>query len=236
MIALLLAIPLFADTVGDVKSALRNLHAAAPIRAAYETKSANVAKGRFFDQDVSTSAAVEARVDDNGITIVYPRAMLERAAAQRDAKKDDAKQRVADVSATRIAEMLDYAPALASLLDRASVVEEKAGAFNAQPARLVVMNIRPREDPRVKSGHVDVKLDRLSLWLGADSLPLYAEHTIQFSAGIFFLKADGEQTDKLTFIHRDDRLVLIRNEHTDSSAGMGQTSHNSETEMIRIEN
>src|SRR5437764_129308 len=111
-IALPLALPLFADTVTDVKSALRNLRAAAPIRAAYETKSANVAKGRFFDQDVSTSAAVEARVDDNGITIVYPRAMLERAAAQRDAKKDDAKQRVADVSATRIAEMLDYAPAL----------------------------------------------------------------------------------------------------------------------------
>ena len=225
-----------ADTLADIKSALRNLHATVPIRAAYETKSANVAKGRFFDQDVSTTAAVEARVDDSGITIVYPRALLERAAAQRDSKRDDLKQRVADISATRIAEMLDYAPALVSLLDRATVVEEKAGTFNAQPVRLIVLNISQREDPRVKSGHVDVKLVRLSIWLGADALPLYAERTIKFSAGILFLKADGEQTEKSTFAHRDDRLVMLRQEHTDSSSGMGQMSRNTETEMIRIEN
>src|SRR2546423_14499702 len=106
LVVLLAAAPLFADTLTDVKSALRNLHGSVPIRATYETKSSNVAKGRFFDQDVSTSAAVEARDDDSGMTLVYPRAMLDRAAAQRDAKKDDAKQRVADVNATRVAEML----------------------------------------------------------------------------------------------------------------------------------
>lgn len=233
--ALLASSPfLFADTLTDVKSALRNLHANAPIRAGYETKSANVAKGRFFDQDVSTTGAVEARVDDSGITVVYPRALLERSAAQRDAKRDDVKQRVADVSATRVAEMLDFAPALAALLERAALIEEKPGAFNAQPARLLIMNIRPREDTRVKSGHVDVKLDRLALWVGPDAIPLYAERTIKFSAGIFFLKADGETSEKSTFGHRDDRLVILRHEHSDSSSGMGQTSHNTEVETITL--
>src|SRR6185295_8035151 len=133
------AMPLSADTLADVKAALRNLKATQPIRAAYETKSANVAKGRFFDQDVTTTGSVEARVDDSGLTIVYPRALLDRAAVQRDAKKDDIKERVADVSATRIAEMLDYAPALSSVLDRVAVVEDRTGAFNGQPVRLLIL-------------------------------------------------------------------------------------------------
>ncbi len=234
MIALLLALPLYADTLTDVKSALHTLGATQPARALYETKSANVAKGRFFDQDVTTSGSAEARIDDNGLTLTYPRAFLERAAAQRDAKGDDTKQRAADISATRIAEMLDYAPALAALLDRASVVEDRTGSFNAQPVRLLVLNIRPRENSRVKSGHVDIKVDRLALWIGADSIPLYGEHTVKFSAGILFLKADGESTEKTTFLRRDDRLVVVREEHSDSSAGMGQTSHNTQTETITL--
>jgi hypothetical protein len=234
--AFAVAIDASGATLDDVKAALRNLHAKRPIHATYETKSSNVASGRFFDQNVTTSASVEARVDDAGLTIVYSHAMLDRAAMQRDAKKDDAKERVAEINATRVAEMLDFAPPLAALLDRAVVVEERAANYNGQPARLIVMNIRQREDPRVKSGHVDVKLDRLSLWIGPDSLPLAADRTIKFSAGILFLKADGEQSDKSVFVHRDDRLVVTRVDHTDHGSGMGQTSHNSETEMIRIEN
>jgi len=232
--ALFVAGHLCADTLADVKAALRNLRATTPIHVGYETKSANVAKGRFFDQDVSTGASVEARLDDNGITVVYPRALLDRAAAQRDAKKDEARQRVADISATRIAEMLDNAPALASMLERVTVIEERAGAFNGQPARLLVLNIRPREDTRVKTGHVDIKLNRLSLWIGPDAVPLYSEQTTKFTAGVFFLKAEGESTEKSTYAHRDDRLVIIRHEHADTSSGMGQSSHNTETETITL--
>jgi hypothetical protein len=234
ILALVAATSLSAATLDDVKGALRTLHAKQPVRAVYETKSANVASGRFFDQNVTTSAAVEARVDDNGLTIVYSQAQLARAAAQRDAKKDDAKERVAEISATRVAEMLDFAPSLAALLDRAVVVSERPSSYNGQPARLLVMNIKEREDPRVKSGHVDVKLDRMSLWIGADSLPLTSERSIKFSAGILFLKAEGETTEKSVFVHRDDRLVEVRHEHSDSSSGMGQTSHNTETETIAL--
>jgi hypothetical protein len=225
-----------ADTLSDMKSALRNLRAKQPVRALYEKKSTNVARGRFFDQDSTSAAAVEARVDDEGVTILYPRALLDRAAAQRNAKKNDPKvQTVARVEPALIAEMLDYAPELAALLDRSSVVEERASSYNARPARLLVLNVR--QDPlEMKEGHMDVKLDRLSIWIGLDSLPLFAEHTMKFSAGILFLKVDGEQTEKQTFVRRDDRLILTRHDHIDSSSGMGQTSHNSETETIRIEN
>jgi hypothetical protein len=59
---------------------------------------------------------------------------------------------------------------------------------------------------------------------------------MKFSAGILFLKVDGEQTEKQTFVRRDDRLILTRHDHIDSSSGMGQTSHNNETETIRIQN
>jgi len=234
ILALVAATSLSAATLDDVKTALRGLHAKQPVHAVYETKSTNVAAGRFFDQNVTTSGSVEARLDENGLTLLYPQAFLARAAAQRDAKRDDAKERIASISAERVAEMLDFAPSLAAMLDRATVAEERPSSYNGQPARLLVMNLRQREDPRVKSGHVDVKLDRISLWIGADSLPLASDRSIKFSAGILFLKADGDTTEKAVYIHRDDRLIEVRHEHSDSSSGMGQTSHNTETETITL--
>ena len=228
-VALAAATPVSADILFDIKTALRNLRAKQPVHATFETKSINVAKGRFFDQDTSSFATVEARVDDDGVTIVYPRALLDRALVQRNAKRDPKAARVADVNAPHIAEMLDYAPALIALLDRATVIEDKAHAT-------IVMNIRENDDPGVKEGHVDVKLNRLTLTLGPDLVPVSAERTTKFVAGIFFLKAEGQQTEKWTFARRDDRLIVTRFEHSDSSSGMGQTAHNSETQTIRIEN
>jgi hypothetical protein len=229
------AAQLSADTIGDVKAALRLLHAKTPIRATYDTKSTNVAHGRFFNQDETSAATVDTRVGEEGVTIVYPRALLDRGAAQRNAVKRDASaQHVADVSATRVAELLDFAPALLALLERASVAEEHFSTVNAQQARLIVMNLRERDDQRVKQGHVDVTVNRLSLWIGADSLPLVAERESKFTAGIFFLKADGNQTEKWTFVRRDDRLIVSKYERFDSSSGMGQTSHNNETETITV--
>jgi hypothetical protein len=228
-VALAAATRVSADILFDIKAALRNLRAKQPVRATYESKSINVAKGRFFDQDTSTSATVEARVDDDGVTIIYPRALLERALVQRNAKRDPKAPKVADVDAPHIAEMLDYAPALIALLDRATVIEDKAHTT-------IVMNIRQNDDPGVKEGHVDIKLDRLTLTVGPDLVPVSAERTVKFTAGIFFLKAEGQQTEKWTFVRRDDRLIVTRSEHTDSSSGMGQTAHNSKTQTIRIEN
>jgi hypothetical protein len=225
---------LSADTLAEMKSALRGLHPKQPIRAIYETKSTNVARGRFFDQDASGAGSVEARLDDDGLTIVYPRAMLDRAMAQRRAKNDSKAQRVSEVSATHLVELLDYAPVLASILDRASVVEEHAATVDSQPARLIILDIRKEEQPEIKSGHFDVKFDRLSLWIGADGLPLLSERASKFAGGILFLKAEGASKDKLIFARRDDRLIVLRLEHTDSSSGMGQTSNNAETETITL--
>jgi len=226
-VALAAATRVSADILFDIKAALRNLRAKQPVRATFETKSVNVAKGRFFDQDTTTSATVEARVDDDGVTVIYPRPLLERAMIQRNAKRDPKAPKVADVDAPHIAEMLDYAPALIALLDRATVIEDRAHTT-------IVMNIRPTDDPGVKEGHVDVKLNRLTLTLGPDLVPVSAERTTKFVAGIFFLKAEGQQTEKWTFIRRDDRLIVTRFEHTDSSSGMGQTAHNSETQTITL--
>jgi hypothetical protein len=218
-----------ADTLAEMKSALRGLHPKQPLRATYETKSKNVASGRFFEQDVAGAGSVEARLDDDGLTIVYPRAMLE---ALRHAKKDPKATRVDEVNASHLAELLDYAPALASILDRATVVEEHAATVDSQPARLIVMDIRKEEEPAMKSGHFDVKLDRLSLWIGADGLPLVSERVSKYAGGILFIKAEGGSKEKMVFARRDDRLIVLRLEHTDNSSGMGQTSNNSETETI----
>ena len=228
-----------ADTLGDIRAALHNLPGNRPVSATYETKSGNVAKGRFFDQDVTSSASVEARVDGEGVTLVYPRSLLDRFSAEREAldagrKLDPKVQQVSEVSAPRIAEMLDFASSLDAMLQRATIVDERPGAVDGKPARLVSMTLASRDQPGLKGGHFDVKSDRLTLWIGADSVPLVGERTAKFSAGILFLKMSGDILEKWTFARRDDRLVVMRYERTDNSGGMGQTSKNNEVETITI--
>src|SRR4051794_38411876 len=155
---LLLSAAATADTLGDIRAALRNLPGNHPVHATFETKSGNVAKGRFFDQDVTSSASVDARVDSEGITILYSRSQLERASAERETlnagrKLDPKAPQVSDVSAPRIAEMLDFASSLDAMLQRAKIVGDVPASVDGKPARMVTMTLASRDTSEIKSGH-----------------------------------------------------------------------------------
>src|SRR5712691_7394908 len=81
---LLAAAPLHADTLTEVKSALAKLEGKQPLRATYEIKHSNSAKGRFFNQDFAETAAIEVRIDHEGLNLTFPRALIDKAENDRD--------------------------------------------------------------------------------------------------------------------------------------------------------
>ncbi|MCU1349254.1 MAG: hypothetical protein JWO56_2284 [Acidobacteria bacterium] len=226
-----------ADTIGDVRATLLSLNARQPVRAAYEARRTNAARGRFYDNDFNSVASAEARVDDEGLAITYSRPVLDRARLEKTARlganKPDVKTpRIADVSPLRIAELLDYGPSLAAMLERARIAEERQTLYRGQQARILVLELVQVRAEGVKEGRVKATGDRLTLWIGPDRLPLAAERTASFSAGILFIKGDGRVRETWSFAHHADRLVVTRYERMDTSAGMGQTSKGSEVETI----
>jgi len=239
LLSLTLAAGAHADTVGDVRTMLLSLTAKRPIRAAYEGHRTNAARGRFYDNDFNSVSTAEARVDDEGLTVTYSRATLDRARLEKTARlganKPDAKtSRVADVSPLRLAELLDFAPSLAAMLERAEIAEERPTLFHGQQARVVVLKLAQVRAEGMKEGRVKANADQLTLWIGADRLPMAAERTASFTAGILFIKGDGLVRETWSFLHHDDRLIVTRYERTDTSTGMGETSKGSEVETIGL--
>ena len=77
IVLLLLAATTRADTLADVRAALQTLHAQAPLRATYDVR-----VNRTGDNPYAATATVEVRVDADGLTITFPRPMLEKLATQ----------------------------------------------------------------------------------------------------------------------------------------------------------
>jgi hypothetical protein len=204
------------DTLAEVRAALRPLAGRAPIAATYEVRQTNRAHGKFFDQDLDTSAAAAVRGDEQGVTVTIGRDLLDRARSHA--------ANAGLVSASRIAELLDFAPSLLARLEKAVVVKEGPG--------LLTLRIPPEQAGK----GVDVKTrgDEFSLRIGADHIPIAAERRAKFSIGFLFLKAEADGTDRWTFVRHGDRLVVTRYQKETNGSGMGEQSHGTELETLTL--
>lgn len=227
VLALVLALPLSADPLADIRASLGRLTAREPIRATYEMQQAVTSEGKFGNDKFSGKAAVELEGDANGVRIVYPRALLEQIEQEQSAKSRDPKQSTPTVSALRqvdpvdTTDAVDFAPVLLRLLDGAKVVIDQAGTWQARPARVVVFRLADKLDPD-DAGKVKLAENRLTLWLGADHTPLAAEHVVNAKFSFLFLKGESKQKTSWHFARVADRLVRVRLESSESNSGMGQ--------------
>jgi hypothetical protein len=205
LVLLLLATTASADTLGDLKASVARLAALQPLRATYVHDTSDTANGKKTDRHI----AIEALHDANVVRIEIPRAMIE---------KD------INVSPVSVAHALDYSDTFLEMLNRATVQEEKRVTWGGAPARLLVLKMAP-PPPKPNSvtfGSVKYSENRMHVWVGADNLPLAAEHVQKASAG--FLMVKGESASKRTwqFTHKDDHLVVARYEESNSFSGLGQ--------------
>lgn len=227
ILVLLLAVPLAADPLTEVRSSLARFTGRAPIRATYEVQQSVLSEGKFGNDKYDGKATVELEGDAEGVRVVYSRTLLDQVEREESAKSRDPKQETPTVSALRqvdpvdTADVLDFAPVLLRTLDGAKVVTDQAGTWAGKPARVIVFRLADKLDDD-DAGKVKFAQNRLTLWLGPELVPLAAERVVEMKISFLIFKAESKQKKSWHFAQVGDRLVRVRLESSESNSGMGQ--------------
>ena len=238
-LCLLLALPLAADPLADLRAALGKLTAVEPIHATYEYQRTVANEGKFGNDKFSGKAVVELEGGATGYHIVFPRPLLDQVEREKEAKNRNAKLETPTANALRridpveTADAIDFAPALLRMLDGAKLLGDAQGTWQGKPARVLVVRVPDRLDDD-DAGKMKISENKLTLWLGTDLVPLAAEH--QFTAKISFLIFKAELKEKKSW-HLGrvaDRLVRVRYEAHQNSAGMGQKGNEVVVATLRV--
>lgn len=235
----LLAVPLHADALADVRSALGRFGAAGPIRATYEVHRIEKSEGKLGNENENGKVSVEVEGDANGFRIVLPRPLLDAVEREKLAEKRNAKANTPTVAALRevdpvgASNAIDFAPELLRLLDGAKVVEEKAGAWNGKPARTITFGLTYSADDD-GPGKVTIAQNKLTLWLDANNVPLGGEHHFQAKFSFLIFKGESKQQKKWQFAGVGDRLVRLRQEEQNNTTGMGQKQNEQTVATLRV--
>jgi hypothetical protein len=239
LLALVVALPLSADPLGDVRAAVEKLTAREPIKATYEYQRSVTNEGRFGDDKFSGKASVELEGSDGGYHIVFPRLLLDQVEKERLARVKNPSQQTPTANALReiepvaTADAIDFAPTLLRLLDNSKLLSDVQGTWAGKPARVLVVRVPDRLD-KDDAGKVKITENKLTLWLGSDLVPLAVEHL--YNAKFSFLIFKGETKEKKSWhlARVTDRLVRTRFESTQNSSGMGQKGNEVVVATLRV--
>jgi hypothetical protein len=107
-------------------------------------------------------------------------------------------------------------------LDPAEFVEEKAEAWEGQPARRLTFKLTPRLNERTRK--MIKELDAtVRIWIGADGLPLAAERRMQLKGRAYLvISFESTELETFRFKHTGDRLVVVRHDKESSGSGAGE--------------
>ena len=233
----LLALPLSADTLADLKAAVGMLHGTAPCRAMVDVQREENNKGKVQNAKTTSSASAEAEINDDGLRVMYSSALLAKVAAEDAANDADNSKPAPTVGAMRsinamsIVERLHYAESLLRLLNRSKTLSEARVVWQGRPARQLVMKVTT-PPPKTPVGKVEYPEDKLTVWVGDDNLPLAATYSQKVVGGILFIKGEATASESWTFTRKDDRLILIREERAHNANGFGQ--HSDGREVITV--
>jgi hypothetical protein len=222
----LLALPLHADAFSDLRASLGKLPARDPIHATYEVQNAVTNEGKYANEKYNGKASVELEGDGDGVRIAFARPLLDQVTRELQGNAHDRKQptptvsALNQISAVAAAEAVDAGPPILHMLDDAKVVEDREGTWQGKPVRVVIFRLADKRDSDF--GKETVAENKLTLWLGADAVPLAAEHVRSSKFSFLIFKGESKSKRSWHFAHVGDRLVRVRQEESESGSGLGQ--------------
>ena len=227
-----------ADALTDLRSMLNQFTATAPARGVFEVDSTTTDSDDA--QASQGKASVGFEIDDAGLRLIYPKAMLVQASQEARAEASDPERQtpvrsgVGRVRALQLADLLNASSMLTTELLGAQLIETKAAAYRGRPSRLVVLKLAPKLS-KAESKHIKKIESTLSLWLGDDGVPIGAERALSIKASFMLLSFDHTQTEKWDYARSGDRLIAVRYEEDEKSGGMGQHSASHVIETVRLQ-
>lgn len=235
----LLALPLGANGLDDLKAALLKLQGVEPVRVTLEHT--------FWRQTtedkkpVITQGKSNAQVEDSpaGLRITWTRPQIQQAVQEMKAQVQQPEKTTPTRTALRgvdvldVAEYLNHAEALLRDIEQAQVVEEKAEAWQGHPARMLLLKISPKLPEAQKKYLKELKVDA-KVWVGADGLPLAYASSVAYKGSRFFISFEGARSEELQFAHAGNRLIVVKATSEDRNSGMGNSTQNKKVTTLAV--
>ena len=241
LVLTLLALPLRADALADLKVQLGRLQGAEPVKASVDYS--------FWRQVVDdkkptvTQGKANAQVEDGpgGVRIAWSRPLLQQALAESKAQAQNPEKTAPTRDALGgfgpmgMSEYLNYAEALLRDFERGQIqiLQERPETWRGQPARLLVLKATPKLPETQRKYIKDMKVDA-KLWVGQDGLPLAYSTVVKFKGSRFFISFEGSSSDEWHFSHVGNRLVVNRVDSENAQSGLGQQSQRKSTTVVTL--
>lgn len=216
-----------ANGLDDMRSALAGLQGLGTLHGAYEvreTRTNFAAKPARGPETLQVAAQVSDEA--SALEIRWDKGLLKRAAeessiAKGAARRDALANLIAQTTAARVANAVNYAPRLLQTLALARFKSERMDSYRGKPARLVELVVTPEEVP---NDAISIKDNTIvaQFWLGPDNLPLatVAQHQVD-AKFMVFMSYERNAREEYTFAVVANRLVVLKRESQGKEKGPG---------------
>jgi len=223
---LLLAVPLAADPIGDLRAVLQKYPAKGKfVASANFTVAQNAQEKAANAQNGSTTLDIESGAA--GLQIRVPPAALESARSEEGVKKRDPKSAtptrtaMAALALFDVLDSVDSGAMLLNDLDQATLVSAKPFPLNGTPATLVQVKVKPTIVPTrfVKEPKIELRV-----WVGSDGVPIAAERESNFSASVMVISASNVRKEHWDLSVAGDRLYASKHDEENKVSAVGKSA------------
>ena len=226
-----------ADGVTDLKAALVKLQGNTPLKASIESKSWNRQGEGKKAEEMQATASVNIEDSTRGLQVMYSKDLLARLQSEERAKEKDANSKMPmtttlkEFNANELRPMVSAANNLSHRLEPAVYKQEKQDTFNGKPARLLSFDIPVEHLSAKERKYLKTYEGKLDIWIDADGTPLASRvsETIKGSAFVV-VSFEAKEDESVVYGVTGDRLVVLRKESKNLSAGAGEQN---ETRVIK---
>lgn len=235
----LLAAPLHADRLADLRAVLQRLQGNAPVKAQITVR--NTRKGGDEDEQKinSEEGTVVAEQGPQGLRLSWSAQLVEearKAAWQRAANPEATTSRGAGLSvlgADEAAALLDAADPLLLEIDRATLLEDKVEPRGGKPTRVLVL--KPRESfSAAERKSLKSREDVLKIWLDDAGLPVALDRQVhlKFSKLLISFRVSTHATR--TYAVTADHLIATTASDESTGAGLGQSGESHKISRVTL--
>jgi len=239
ILLLSLALPLAANGLDDLRTALGKCQGGEPVKATLEHS--------FWRQTTDdkkptiSQGKITATLEDGpqGLRVSWSKPTLQQALKELALQEKEPEKTTPTRTALRnidpleTAESLSHAEALLRDLAQAEIQEEKAEAWLGRPARLLVLKLTPRIPESQKKYLKDLKVEA-RLWIGPDGLPLAFSSSVAYKGSRMFISFEGGNSQERQFTKVGNRLMVTRSSSEDHNSGFGASSRTKKTTTVTL--
>jgi hypothetical protein len=226
-----------ADELAELAATLARFPATDEVQGSLELQlSRQSTEEHWTDQ---SRAVVEVADGPQGVRVALSRGGSRLALHELRAQTLDPSKRTPTYNALQVLSLnevsgdLDSAAALAQDVSLAHLVEVRPATYLGRTARLLVLALPPRLSEEARK-HVRTAETRLSVWVGADGVPLGAEKIDHTKGRFLVLFFENLRKQVWTFGRKGNRLFASRHEVSDTASGMGQDFRSSTVAILSL--